>query len=75
MTLVASQLSEAIAGRHLIADSELDSYWMRTLMVAAGFSQTPEIEHIVNLIGQLDLRDEEVRTCIERVDRQALPRH
>lgn len=75
VTLVASQLSEAIGGRSLIADSELDSYWMRTLMAAAGFSQTFAIEHIVNLIGQLDLRDEDVRTCIELVDRQALPRH
>lgn len=72
---VAFELSQATAGRCLVADSELDDYWMRTLMAAAGFSEALPIEHIVNLIGRLDLRDEEVRACLDLVERQALPRH
>ncbi|MBS0220174.1 MAG: hypothetical protein JSR91_05470 [Proteobacteria bacterium] len=72
---VASELTRATAGYHLIADSELDDYWMRTLMAAAGFSQAPAVGHIVNLIGQLDLGEEEIRACVDLVDRQALPRH
>lgn len=32
VTSVAFELTEVIAGRRLIADSDLDSHWMRTLM-------------------------------------------
>jgi hypothetical protein len=44
-------------------------------MMAAGFSQAPAIEHIVTLVDQLELPQDEVTACVDLVDRQALPRH
>jgi hypothetical protein len=75
VTAVASELIEATAGCRLIADSELDDYWMRTLMTAASISPAPAIGHIVTLIGELDVRQEEVRSCVDLVDQRGFPRH
>lgn len=75
VTQVAAELNDAIAGHRLVADSEIDGYWMRTLMAAAEVDSAPAIERIVTLVGQLDLPDEEVRACAALVERQAFPRH
>jgi len=75
VTAVASELVEATGGCRLIAVSDLDDYWMRTLMSVASVSPTPVIGHIVTLIGELDLPQEEVRACVDLVDQKGFPRH
>lgn len=79
-SLVAAQLAEAVAGHRLVADSELDSGWMRLLMDAApaGPGQAgprPAVGHVVDLIGALGLDNDAVRACIAQLDAEALPRH
>lgn len=74
-TVVTVELRQAVAGHCLVADSEIDGYWMRTLAAAGGVSPLPAIEHIMTLVGQLDLPDEEVRACVDLVDRRGFPRH
>lgn len=72
---VAAELGAALRGRRVIADSELDEYWLHVLAKAARTAPPAAIEHIGDLLDEWGSTEDEIIAARSHVDRHALTRH
>ena len=72
---VFAELTEAVAGKRVIADSTIDSIWWNTLADAAGSDHPSPIEHVSVLLGQFNAPSELVFEAQRKADMRSPGRH
>lgn len=70
-----AELTEAVRGHDVVADSSLDSYWLKTLSCAAGASTSCRIRHVSEWIDRLAPSPDEWTTAFAELERLGIPRH
>lgn len=73
--VVAKELTEAIAGRRVIADSNIDAVWWATLAAAARHSGPCRIEHVGPFLDELGVTAEEIAAAMKFADGLSQSRH
>jgi hypothetical protein len=73
--LVLAELGTALRGRRVVADSELDEYWLHALAKAAQAAPPAQIEHVERVIAELESSDDELVAARNRADQRPFARH
>lgn len=73
--IVFDELTRAVAGKRIIADSTLDALWWNTLADAAGSNYRSPIEHIGAVLGELGAPSELVFDAQREADLHSPGRH
>ncbi len=73
--VVAAELTEAVDGQRVIADSHLDADWLDTLAEAARVPPPFRIEHIEALVDRLGAQPEDVTLAQTMLDVEPFMRH
>ncbi len=73
--VVLAELTEAIRGHLVVADSNLDSYWLATLASAVGAPSPCAIRHVSEWVDALAPSPDEWATAFAEVERLGIPRH
>ncbi len=73
--VVLAELTEAVRGHVVVADSALDSYWLETLSSAVGAPAPCTIGHVSEWVDRLAPSPDEWTTAFAEVERQGIPRH
>jgi hypothetical protein len=74
-SLVLAELTQAIAGRRVFADSSLDSEWLALLAKGADNKAHDRIEHAGALLDELGAAAVEIETARHFADRYCQARH
>lgn len=72
---VLAQLTEAVAGRRVVADSRIDQYWLDTLAAAAGRQSPFTIVHVSDLLGEMGVDDAAIGRAVAAADIACPARH
>jgi len=72
---VFQELENAVWGRRLIADSQIDQYWMNLLAQAAGAPNVPQIGHISTLFDELAVGEAAIAAAVAYADSLGVVRH
>lgn len=72
---VFAELSRAIAGRRVIADSRIDNYWWQVLSGAAGEETASPIVHVGTVLDELGATTEAVLAAQRLTDQLCPGRH
>lgn len=72
---VLRQLTEAVAGRRVVADSRIDQYWLDTLAAAAGWAPPFAIDHVSTLFEEMALSDADISRAVVAADAAWPTRH
>lgn len=73
--VVLAELTDAMQGRRIVADSVIDQYWLDTLATAAGAPSPFKIEHVATLIDEQGADAVQVGAAVAFADGQAMMRH
>lgn len=72
---VLAELGTALRGRRVVADSELDEYWLYELAKAARAAPPARIEHVEQIIAELGSTDDDLVTARNCADQRPFARH
>jgi len=73
--VVLAELTAAVGGGAVLADSVLDAYWLETLAAAAGRSSPFRIDHVRGIIDALGAGPEAIIRAKAVADATTLTRH
>jgi hypothetical protein len=71
---VLGELTTAVAGHRLVADSLIDQYWMDTL-AAASHGRSLAIDHVSMVMDELGVGEERLGRALDQADRLVAARH
>ncbi|MEC3910451.1 hypothetical protein U5A82_08145 [Sphingobium sp. CR2-8] len=72
---VLAELAAATQGRHMVADSLIDQYWLDTLAIAAGAASPFTIQHVSTLIDRQGANAAQVAAAVAFADGRVVARH
>jgi hypothetical protein len=72
---VLAELTEAVRGHVVVADSSLDNYWLDTLASAVGTPRPCDIRHVSEWVDKLAPSPDEWTTAFAEVERLGIPQH
>lgn len=72
---VLAELSVAVGGHRLVADSLIDQYWLDTLVAAAGQEKMLTIDHVSMVMEELRANEARIAQALDYADRQVSVRH
>lgn len=72
---VWSELTKAVAGRRVVADSHLDAHWWTLLASASDSSTVSRVEHAGLVLDELDATASEIAAARRFADQHCQSRH
>ncbi len=72
---VLAELSQAVSGHRVVADSRIDQYWLDTLAAAAGLSAPVAIEHVSDLLDEMHATQDSIAQAVAAADSAYPARH
>jgi hypothetical protein len=73
--VVLQNLAAAVRGHAVVADSDLDARWLRTLALAAGAVETFHVGHVSGLLDAWQVTPERAADAMRAADRMTCERH
>ena len=68
--VVLAELSRAVRNYQVIADSDLDAYWLTTLSATVSRAVPFAIEHVINLLEQIGSTPQEIQAAAAKLEEQ-----
>ena len=72
---ILAELTIAVQGRRVVADSPLDQYWLDTLAAAAGAPSPFRIDHIAALFDEQQADEARIAAAVSCADARGIVRH
>lgn len=72
---VLAELTAAVAGHPVVADSHIDQYWLDTLAAAAGRPSPFAIDHVSTVIDALGVDEQRIAVAVGQADALVPARH
>lgn len=73
--LVMDELNGLVTGHRVIADSQIDQYWLDTLAQAAGVPAAFHIDHVTHLFDDWQMSETQVMAAVAHADALGITRH